>query len=341
MNGARKIISLECILNEITEEQILYYYLNTTLSVRVINSPLREDHNPSFGIGKYKGMIVYKDFATGDGGTLYTLLSKLFNLTFNEVLLKIQNDIEYIKNSMGKELENSSIKSRKTSSKSTHIIPNISVSLRQWEKHDLEYWEKYGISLPYLKLSNTFPVMFINIVKEGKTITIPADKYAYAFFEYKDGVESFKIYQPYNKIYKWMSKHDNSVWDLWDKLPKTGACLIITSSRKDALCIWENTSIPAISLQGEQYLPKRQVVEQLKARFKTIFVLYDNDFTKKENWGDIAATKLCETFELNKLTIPIVYGVKDTSDLCEKYGRNEVKNLIKTLLKKHYNYVRN
>ena len=51
---------------------------------------------------------------------------------------------------------------------------------------------------------------------------IPAEKYAYVFVEFKDNVESLKIYQPFSEFYKWRNKHDSSVWDLWEQLPETG-----------------------------------------------------------------------------------------------------------------------
>ncbi|MBQ1960440.1 MAG: hypothetical protein II349_02840, partial [Akkermansia sp.] len=53
------------------------------------------------------------------------------------------------------------------------------------------------------------------------------------------------------------------------------------------LCIWSNTSIPAISLQGEGYIPKEHVVQQLKDRFEIVYVLYDNDFNSDINNGRI------------------------------------------------------
>ena len=120
---------------------------------------------------------------------------------------------------------------------------------------------------------------------------------------------------------------------MWSKLPDKGEYLIITSSRKDALCIWENTGIPAISLQAESYLPKEHIVQQLKDRFKFIFVLYDNDFNNPNNPGEKAANKFVESFDLRKLTLPIELGEKDTSDLCKKYGRYKVKTTILKLIK--------
>ena len=120
---------------------------------------------------------------------------------------------------------------------------------------------------------------------------------------------------------------------MWQQLPKFGDNLIITSSRKDALCIWENSGIPSCSLQAESYLPKKHVIQELKDRFKNIYVLYDNDFDKEKNYGDIYGEELSKQFELIKLKLPDELKVKDTSDLCKTYGRKKVKEIINNLIK--------
>ena len=140
-----------------------------------------------------------------------------------------------------------------------------------------------------------------------------------------------KIYQPFSERMKWLSKHDSSVWDLWDRLPEKGNKLIITSSRKDALCIWENTGIPAISLQGEGYIPKEHVVQQLKDRFEIVYVLYDNDFNSDINNGRVFGETLSRKFNLRQIEIPTEWRCKDTSDLCYNWGRDIVKQVITEL----------
>ena len=166
----------------------------------------------------------------------------------------------------------------------------------------------------------------------GYIKTIKADKYAYTFVERKDGICSEKVYQPFNKNgMKWRSGHDSSVWDLWTKLPPRGKKCIITSSRKDALCIWANTGIPSVSLQGEAVGVKPQVMEELKSRFEEVYVLYDNDFKGEQNYGRIDGKKLSEQFGVIQIEIPSIYMCKDTSDLYKKYGKNTVVKVLEQL----------
>ena len=327
-----KTVDLETILDSVRELDILSYYLGISNVPCIIKSPLRLDRHPSFGIYSRDGKrIYYHDFATKDRGSIFQLLMKLWDVNYNEMLQRIDKDLSKIpscKNNISitkTTLNNSS----KTYNKDT----NLECKVRPWKNYDFEYWEQYGISEEWLKFGDIYPISHLILTKNGNRFSIPAEKYAYAYVERKDGNISLKIYQPYSTNFKWSNKHDGSVWDLWTKLPEKGEHLIITSSRKDALCIWENTGIPAISLQAESYLPKQHVVQQLKDRFKYIYVLYDNDFQSDENHGRILGEMMANEFNLIQIEIPIKYRSKDTSDLCKNYGRQQVKEVIFQLIK--------
>ena len=313
-----KTVDLETILNSVRELDILSYYLGISNVPCIIKSPLRLDRHPSFGIYSRDGKrIYYHDFATKDRGSIFQLLMKLWNVDYNEMLQQIDKDLPKIpscKNNISITKTTLNNNSSKTYNKDT----NLECKVRPWKNYDFEYWEQYGISEKWLKFGDIYPISHLILTKNGNKFSIPAEKYAYAYVERKDGNISLKIYQPYSTNFKWSNKHDGSVWDLWTKLPEKGEHLIITSSRKDALCIWENTGIPAISLQAESYLPKQHVVQQLKDRFKYIYVLYDNDFQSDENHGRILGEMMANEFNLIQIEIPIKYKSKDASDLCKK-----------------------
>ena len=137
------------------------------------------------------------------------------------------------------------------------------------------------------------------ITKNGNDMVIPCEKYAYAYIEFKDGLPTYKIYQPFSENYKWLNNHDRSVWDLWSKLPETGDNIIITSSRKDALTIWANTGIPCIAIQGEGYTISDTAISELKKRYKYIYILLDNDEA-----GILDARKLSQSTGFTNLVLP-------------------------------------
>lgn len=327
-------ITLEEILNKVSEFQILTYYFNVNQLPCVINSPLRQDNNPSFGLAlNKKGAVRYKDFRTREKGGLFDILMKYWGVSFEEALSKVYQDLLSIDNNhLNKEIRVLS----KSKKKSKHVYSSntdLQVKTRDWKKRDLDFWEQFGISKAWLEFGKVFPITHLIITKNKKSFVIPADKYAYSYIEFKDGEPSIKVYQPYSKTHKWLNKHDASVWDLWEQIPETGEYLIITSSRKDALCLWENTGIPSCSLQAESYIPKKHVVQQLKDRFKYIFVLYDNDFDKQTNYGRKLGAEIAEEFDLIQIEIPTQYHAKDPSDLVMNYNRKTLKKVIESLIK--------
>lgn len=299
-----------------------------------ISSPLREDDDrPSFSMmEKMDGTVIWKDFGTGDKGNAVTLMAKLWHVTYAEALLKIRLDTE-------NKIPRISLIHKYNGKIHITKKSNISVRVRRWKDWDREFWGSYGISEKFARWCNVFPIshaIFSQEDSEGteRTITVPMDKYAYAYFEWKDGKESIKLYQPYSQTMKWLSKHDASVWDLWKQAfqyadKTSNKDVILTSSRKDAMCIWCNLGVPAMSLQGEGYLPKPQVMQQVLDRFENVYIWYDNDFKHEtDNPGQDNAKKLTSLYpKLKNICIPDGYQVKDPSDLVKAYGKQLLKEI--------------
>lgn len=315
--------SIEKVNDLYSDFDIAHKYLGITCVPEVINSPLRQDNNPSLGlfINNRTNSLWFKDFGSGEKGSLYDLLAKMWNVSKDKVYDRILEDMPApaLIRKRGAKVY------RKSAGK-------VEVRVREWRDYDIAYWDSYGISLPWLKFGEIYPISHIILTKNGHSYPIPAEKYAYVYVERKDGIVSFKIYQPYSKEYKWMSKHDSSVWDLWTKIPEKGDKLIITSSRKDALAIWSNTGIPALSLQGEGYIPKEHVVQQLKDRYNKVYVLYDNDFQSEENHGRMYGKMIAERFNITQIEIPEKWKSKDPSDLVKNHGREVLREVIYELV---------
>lgn len=321
-----KSICLDDILNKVTEVDILNHYFGISALPTLINNPLRSDKNASLSIFlNDNDNIILKDFGSYKSYNLWSFLMEFWNIDYEELLEKITNDLNNI-NSTLYQLKSKKHKQR-VRSKST-----LECKVRDWKDYDLQYWESFGISLPWLKFGEIYPISHTFITKDNKKYTFRAEKYAYAYVERKDGIVTLKIYQPKSTTRKWCNSGNASVWDLWSQLPKTGNKLFITSSRKDALCLWENTLIPAISMQGEGYIPKQSVIDELKSRFKNIYIFFDNDFDKDENYGRQYAQFLSKTFDIPYIEIPNEYKAKDPSDFVNKYGREKLKQLIKELI---------
>ena len=319
-------VSVSDIRKVYTDDDIVSKYLHIKVPC-LINSPFRKDEKPSLSLYRsLTGNIYYKDFSTSERGNIFDFLSRLWGVSFNTVISRIASE--------------SNVSFDLLAQKSTKRIykPSISdlqVKVRKWKDHDLEFWNTFGITKAWLEFGDVYPIESIFFSKDGVTKVIPADKWAYAYVERKDGVVTMKIYQPFSKM-KWLSKHDSSVWDLWSKIPERGERLIITSSRKDALCVWANTGIPSLSLQGEGYMPKEHVVNELKERYNKVYVLYDNDFKAEEkgeeNHGRVFGKKLADTFGLIQIEIPGFYKSKDPSDLYKDWGKDVFNTVMQSLI---------
>lgn len=320
-------VGLDVLLGKTSEFDIMRFYLNIDVLPALINSPLRQDRNASVSIFSPDGVkVFYKDFGTGEHGSIFDLLGRMWNRTFSETITKIWDDIDKVKHNR----INLNRTRRGVIHKSNSILE---VRTRQWFDYDMEYWNSYGISKKWLEFGDVYPISHILITRDNITKIIPAEKLAYVYVERKDGKVSLKVYQPKSQRLKWLSKHDSSVWDLWSRLPDRGDTLFITSSRKDALCLWENTGIPSVSLQGEGYVPKEKVINQLKQRFGRVIIFFDNDYDKDENHGHIYASRLSGMFDLDMVEIPSEYKSKDPSDLFKNHGAETFRRVIKELVK--------
>ena len=324
-------VTLYDILSKTTEAAILAYYLGVTEIPCIIHSPLRIDNNASFGLYSRDGhRVFYIDFATKERGSTFDILSQLWGYNYIETLAKIASDIPKFTT----KISNIKTNDNKTPRVSRLNSTELQCKVRDWASYDIEYWASYGITLDWLKYAEVYPISHKIVIKDGHRYVFGADKYAYAYVEHKDNKTFIKIYQPLNKKgYKWNSNINRSVWSLWTKIPKYGTNLIISSSVKDCLNIMCNLKIPSICLQGEGYLPKPHIMEELKSRYKNIIVFFDNDFTNPNNPGHNDAKRLSEEYNLKMVEIPKKYESKDPSDLFKKYGKDRYLVIMNEILK--------
>lgn len=311
-------VCLEDVLGRVSEVDILSHYCNITEIPCVINSPLREDKSPSFGLHTSDGRkIHWVDYATNDRGGTFDLLMKMWNCSYTECLNKVYNEM---------------IKQSVVPTKTTLCTINIThkyntnvklqCKVREWKDYDISYWESYGITLPWLKWAEVYPISHKIVIKNGVRHLFGAAKYAYAFVEHKENNTTIKIYQPFIKKYKWANGHNGSVISLWSKIPETGGRVIICSSLKDALCISCQLHIPTLAVQGEGYDLSTSAIENLKSRYKRIYVSFDTDSP-----GILNTKRLAERTGF----IPIIPDLGNSKDFSDYYKALQDKQEFKKL----------
>jgi len=334
INLNKKRLTKSNLLEKVSDVDIYRHYIDQELDFKSnILSPLRREKEPSFGffIGQ-SGEICFKDFRIGSGDCI-NLVERMYNLSFYDAMSKIVIDFGLTNDFYYKNIDETINKAvihddRKNVIKTLKKNKNIAISRRKPQMHDVIFWEQFGITKTILNKYRVEPIRFFFI----NDSCIKADKYAYAFIEHKDNKETYKIYQPFNKEFKWLNNHDNSVWQGWEQLPEKADTLIITKSLKDVMSINSVLNLPSTALQSEKIIPKDNIIKELKERFEFIHVLYDNDYDKDVNWGEEYSKKLTKKYNLLFSQIPTRYESKDFSDLVKNHGIETAKKLWKNNL---------
>lgn len=322
-------ISKEAILAKSSSKNILDFYLqpylnNGTLTKgKNISNPFLSERQktPSFNIfPDNQNEWRYKDFATGDEGSCFDLVMKLFNLTFSEALQRINTDLCLIPE-----------KSITNGSKYKHAeSPSMQYTLikRPFSFAELKYWEKFGITEEILlkyKLSSILEYTAVSI--DGKTYTVKSSSVQYIFAYDNDSWA--KIYKPLDKQYRFQHlgiKAQNFIFGL-KQLPERGDRIFITGGEKDVMAL-ASRGFYAVSLNSETAALDEKSAAELKQRFRNVIVLYDNDETGLKH-SDILAKK----HNFNRLVLPeMPDNGKDIADFFSSGTKESFLHLLETSL---------
>ena len=308
-------ITKEAVLAKISSYDILNHYLqpyhNTgrLITGKNISNPFlaEKQKTPSFNIfcALPQHEWRYKDFATGDEGSCFDLVMKLFNVSFSEALEIISRD-----HCLNLETSNKTIPPPKQTAPE-QSKPNFSIKKRQFNEAEIAFWNKYNISSETLQRYNVAALEeFSNVSKEGKPYTVRSspDKFIFAY----DNATWLKLYKPLDeKQYKFQYlgiKKQGYIFG-WKQLPDKGEKLFITGGEKDVMSLAAQ-GYNAISLNSETATLDKSIADELKLRFNHIIVLYDNDAT-----GIKQSEILSVTHGFHKITLPTIpNNGKDISD---------------------------
>tara|TARA_Y100000401_G_scaffold40130_1_gene30506 strand:- start:987 stop:2060 length:1074 start_codon:yes stop_codon:yes gene_type:complete len=326
----------DVILTKISEYDIFKYYCPNFIALnKKFCSDLRKDQNPGVSIVYWKGKLLYKDFGFPDHTfDCFNYVKYKYSCNFIEALTIIDNDFN-----LGLASKNSTnlftmgymppVTNKKPVAQKVTIIRKKS---RPWSKADKLFWERYLITKKTLLKFDVSPISHYWI-NENR---FSCGEVTYA---YKIG-NKYKIYAP-NEKYKWSSNTTNKHVQGYKQLPDTGDLLILTSSLKDVMCLYE-MGIPAVALQSEMVMPDEKLIDHLKSRFKRIAIFYDNDFDNPNNPGQTMAEKIRQKYMFPNIVIPDIYHCKDLSDyIAEFYSNGGIAVLIemKVYGKIHGNYL--
>ena len=259
---------------------------------------------------------MFKDHGNGFSGDCIRFVGLLLGLDYYQALWRIAYDFNF---STRYETTTSRVPKKKIIQKPI----TIGIKRRKWRGKDAAFWKSFGIRKATLERYNVVPIeyLFVNdAVIQTKDVT-------YAYLETKDNVVSYKIYQPYNKQFKWINNANYSVHQGYTQLPDNGDLLIITKSLKDVMSLYDVIGTSAIGLQSESVMMKGSVMKEYKSRFKKVVCLFDNDKA-----GKSLSLSFSSKYKVPYFFMPEMEGVTDFSDLVKIIGIEKAKVKFNTLI---------
>lgn len=311
-------ITLDWILSKVTEYDIYAKYIGQFKVGMIYNSPFRKDKNPSFGIyySKRTKQLLFKDHGTGECGNVIKFVSLFTGKTeYNDILSDMVDKLNITNNT-------------KLVSSKQYIPPTetvIGVVRQEFTDVDINYWKQFNISINTLKKFNVNSIKYYlcNGIVKG---TYKRENPMYAYKVYNN----FKIYRPLaDKYTKWRNNLTDYDIQGYEQLPQKGDILFITKSMKDVMCLHE-MGYPAVSPSSESTFLPKDVLEQLKTRFKRIIILFDRDTA-----GVKRSRKLSRETGLEAMFINKKFKAKDVSDAVKANSFEEIKNWLDETIKNY------
>lgn len=315
-----KELTKELIESKISQETLISNYYGVPIKKGLFCAKHRTDSHPTCCYYKRNGRIYIKDFGSDYYGDWIYVVKQKFNCNYYDALAIAANDFDIQKiphlNKNKVKISNESLSENKQSI--------IRVEIRDFQQYELDWWNKFGISLQTLKKFRVFSCK--NIWINDHIIHLETNnQLVFGYYGgIKDNIEQWKLYWPNNKKYKWLSNRDSSQLQGARMLPKSGGDLIIIQkSLKDVMLLYE-FGIPSVAPNSENVFLSDEKLMKLKSKFKRIIVWYDNDAPGKAYLEKIKK----EHPELDYFYIPEDFKEKDFSDFYKKYGKDEATKFL-------------
>lgn len=354
------------ILSKISQELIFSTYFNIPIETiqyciktnELIISPIREDNHPTCGF-RYdtKGRLKFRDFAGYFWGDCFDavalVISKAYGKEFNvnnkqdfvHILKHISLTFKDIINNEAKD-PNIITKIEDGISKLRRDKPIIDLVIREWNKDDIAYWAKFGISIRDLNINFVYPVdqFYINRKQNPEPKYYYDEKdpcYAYYLGKGSDNINNYKLYFPKRTkdSHSRFICNCNHLEGILNLTERDYTHIIITKSTKDRIALGStlryytslyrgaNIKVGVINIPHETYRLRDIEIDWLKDKLRfdgEIVTFMDNDRT-----GIMEAIYLRKEFGFKAILIPKEYGAKDFAELNAITAINVVCELIK------------
>lgn len=270
------------LLDEISDYDIYCELSGVDIEIgKPINSPVREDDNPSFSLfipteteGVREDEVWWRDF-TGGWGNVFQFV-KDWAEYHQEVILETRKDVVMF---LDEELclgifkgEKGERKKREVDFEAAKLKRDIFFTSRPFTRRDKFWWAEIAIDEELLKEHDVRSIQHLLGEDYEIRYTYRQSELAYAIVVY----DKVKIYNPESKDFKWRNTCPAN-YIMGAAQCKRDDVLIITKSMKDILCFKSLIHCDAISAQSENFVYTEEILERIKSRYKEVYVVMDYD----------------------------------------------------------------
>jgi hypothetical protein len=284
---------------------------------KCINSPLREDNNPSFSIFlANNGLWMYKDFSNGDSGTAIQFIQKLNNISYSEAILHIQG----LKIDLSKSIEHKKVKENKPL-----VVDWIDQKFTDQHKR---YFEEYELDESFLNSRDIYALKTLALNK--KIQKFPEHQFKFAYFA-KDlnQIKVLTLGEGVKKDEKWKNWGipNSYIWDYWRYKDLKCDNLMVVKSNKDS-AILASLGYCAVTTQNESSTMLIQNREKLEKICEKPIIVYGSD--EQGTNESIKANKTLHWRYFNtKKKYLRMYGANDIAEVVRVFGIKRIKQDLK------------
>lgn len=291
-------------------------------------SPIREEKHPSFSLYRSTKTqkICFTDFG-GERGDYWEFVKLMFGLEFIDAKKKVEEDILGGGSSIRPARV---IRRNKKVYEEPETFVEIIPAIRNYNRHDLDWFRKASITKPTLFKFHVHPASKYTIIKGDKQYTIH-EKPDSPIYVIKFSSGRMKIYRPFEKIYKWTSNlvAAKDIFGL-DQLPERAEAIFMMAGNRDTMSFNEVMGIPTIALSSESTNLPPEIYSYLRAITDTICLLYDND-----KQGRRKSSELNETYGITPFTDVLnISMANDWTMMIEENNPEAIGKTIETINKK-------
>jgi len=328
-NNSSKLLSVE-------EQKLVYEFYGVDLFTSILSPVRPQETRPSFStyLSDDGNNIKWTDFAYKSGGVY-------------DFIMEMEPEVTNFKQAVQKSKEillgiiTAGIGTASPLQTKVKINWDV-VPSEKFTKSELLYWKLRGITEDQLRKENIFPLKML--LADGKyrdTSTPDNPKFIYYYYDDDGNISGWKLYSPYDKDYKWLSKNTSS--RPYESNPQCANNeLVILSSKKDKM-VFDNLLLPYDTINPIAEGIFKGIIRELSDSLNCYTNIYAwLDFDWCENIPNVyKGVERTEQIELESkgkikgIFLPpkesqflLSRGIKDVDEVLLNLGKNYLYNLF-------------